>query len=65
MLIYVSERQPALLKFISDKYKTKDIGAKDVEVKGLILCFVPDQDKMQASRKKSHRRKHMVIDICP
>ena len=52
MLIYVSERQPALLKFISDKYKTKDIGAKDVEVKGLILCFVPDQDKMQASRKK-------------
>lgn len=41
-----------LLKFISDRYKTQDIGAKDVEVKGLILCFVPDQDKMQASPKK-------------
>ena len=45
MFIQASEREPVLLKFIFDRFKTQEICGKAIAVKGWTLCFVTDHFK--------------------
>ena len=47
ILIQAIEREPWLLKFIADKYKTQEICGKAVSVKEWTLRYVPNQYKTQ------------------
>ena len=50
LLIQAIEREPALLKFIADKYKTPERCKKAIQVKGWTLLYVPNKYKTQEVR---------------
>lgn len=56
MLIQAIQREPMLLKFITNKHKTQKICEKAVEMKRWILRFVPDHLKTQEMYNKARQK---------
>ena len=61
VLIQAIEREPVLLKFIADKYKTQKIYGKATEAKGWTFRYVPDCITRKKCLKKSFKKTH---DLC-